>query len=132
MKFMLMMNAKRGTGDWAVVDWPPEDLKAHIRFMKDFAQELGRAGELVAGEGLAAPGQARLVRAGKGGVPEVTDGPFPEAKEFLAGYWIVDVDTPQRAYEIAGRASAAPGPGGKPMNMAIEVREVMSAPPVDV
>lgn len=132
MKFMLMMNAPRGTGDWGVVNWPPEDLKAHIKFMKDFATELGRAGELVAAEGLAAPGQARLVRAGKGGAPEVTDGPFPEAKEFLAGYWIIDVDSQKRAYEIAGRASAAPGPGGKPLNMPIEVREVMSAPPVEV
>ena len=134
MKFMLMMNATLkpgGSGDWGVVNWAPEELKAHIKFMKDFAQELGRAGELVAAEGLAAPGQARLVRAGKGGAPEVTDGPFPEAKEFLAGYWIVDVETPQRAYEIAGRASAAPGPGGKPLNMPIEVREVMSAPPVE-
>ena len=132
MKFMLMMNAPRGTGDWGVVNWPPDDLEAHINFMRNFAKELGQAGELVAAEGLAAPGQARLVRAGKAGAPEVTDGPFPEAKEFLAGYWIIDVETPQRAYEIAGRASAAPGPGGKPLNMPIEVREVMSAPPVEV
>ncbi|MPY87026.1 MAG: hypothetical protein GEU99_03810 [Luteitalea sp.] len=132
MKFMLMMNAPRGTGDWAVINWPPEDLKAHINFMKRFAKELGDDGELVGAEGLAAPGQARVVRAGKGGAPEVTDGPFAEAKEFLAGYWIVDVDGPERAYEIAARASAAPGPGGAPLNMRIEVREVMSAPPVDV
>ena len=59
----------------------------------------------------------------------MTDGPFPEAKEFLAGYWIVDVDRPERAYEIAAKASAAPGPAGRPLNMAIEVRQVMSAPP---
>jgi hypothetical protein len=87
---------------------------------------------LVAAEGLAGPDQARVVRAGKGGGPEVTDGPFPEAKEFLAGYWIVDVESPQQAYEIAARASAAPGPGGAPLNLRIEVREVMSAPPVDL
>jgi hypothetical protein len=62
----------------------------------------------------------------------VTDGPFAEAKEFLAGYWIVDVENQERAYEIAARASAAPGPGGAPLNMPIEVRQVMSAPPVDV
>ena len=80
-----------GTGDWAVIDtWPPEDLKAHIGFMKRFDKELSEAGELVGAEGLAAPEQARVVRAGKGGAPEVTDGPFAEAKEFLAGYWIVD------------------------------------------
>ena len=132
MKYILMMNAPRGTGDWSVMDWPPDDLKAHIRFMKDFTKELGDTGELVAAEGLAAPAQARLVRAGKGGTPEVTDGPFAESKEFLAGYWIVDVESPRRAYEIAARASAAPGRGGAPLNMPIEVREVMSAPPAEV
>ena len=132
MKFMLMMNAPRGSsGDWGVARWPQEDLKAHIGFMRRFGQELSEAGELVGAEGLASPGQARLVRAGKNGAPEVTDGPFAEAKEFLAGYWIVDVDSPQRAYEIAARASAAPGPGGAPLNMPIEVREVMSGPPVE-
>jgi hypothetical protein len=132
MKFMLMMNAPRGNGDWGVATWPAEDLRSHIQFMKDLAKELSQAGELAGAEGLAPPGQARLVRAGKGGAPEVTDGPFAETKEFLAGYWIVDVETPERAYAIAARTSAAPGPGGKPLNMPIEVREVMSAPPVDV
>ncbi|MCI0570642.1 MAG: YciI family protein [Myxococcaceae bacterium] len=132
MKFMLMMNAPRGNGDWGVVNWRPEDLKAHIEFMKRFGKQLSESGELVGAEGLAEPGQARLVRAGKGGAPEVTDGPFPEAKEFLAGYWIVDVERPEQAYAIAARASAAPGPGGAPLNMPIEVREVMSAPPVDM
>jgi hypothetical protein len=132
MKFMLMMNAPQGTGDYGVATWPPEDLKNHIRFMKEFARELSAAGELVAAEGLAPPGQARIVRAGKDGKPEVTDGPFAEAKEFLAGYWIVDVDSPQRAHELAARASAAPGPGGAPLNLKIEVREVMSAPSVEM
>jgi len=132
MKYMLMMNAPRGKGDWEVSNWPPEDLKAHIDFMKGFGEELRDAGELVGAEGLAGPDQARVVRARKNGAPEVTDGPFAEAKEFLAGYWIVDVESPTRAYEIAARASAAPGKGGIPLNMPIEVREVMSAPPVDM
>lgn len=130
MKYMLMMNAPRGTGDWGVMKWPAEDLQAHIKFMKGFTKALSDAGELVAAEGLAPPAQAKLVRA-QAGAPAVTDGPFPEAKEFLAGYWIVDVDSSARAYEIAASASAAPGPGGKPLNMPIEVREVMSAPPVE-
>ena len=131
MKFMLMMNAPRGDGDWAVANWAPGDLKAHIGFMKRFAEDLKNAGELVAAEGLASPAQARIVRAAKGGAPEVTDGPFAEAKEFLAGYWIVDVESPEQAYAIAARASAAPGQGGAPLNLAIEVREVMSAPSVE-
>jgi hypothetical protein len=125
---MLMMHAPRGTGDYQVSSWPAEDLRAHIQFMKDLNRELTAAGELVGAEGLAAPGEARIVRAGKNGAPVVTDGPFPEAKEFLAGYWIVDVETPERAYEIAAKASAAPGPGGRPLNLAIEIRQVMSAP----
>jgi hypothetical protein len=132
MKFILMMHAPRGKGDWSVFDWPPEDLQAHMEFMKRLGKELENSGELVGAEGLAGPDQARIVRAGKGGAPEVTDGPFAESKEFLAGYWIVDCETPQRAYEIAARASAAPGRGGVPLNMPIEVREVMSAPPVEV
>ena len=131
MKFMLMMNAPRSAGDWAVANWKPEEIKGHITFMKRLHADLTGAGELVGAEGLASPGEARLVRAGQGGAPEVTDGPFAESKEFLAGYWIVDVDAPQRAYEIAARASAAPGPGGAPLNMPIEVRQVMSAPPVE-
>jgi hypothetical protein len=132
MKYMLMMHAPRGNGDWQVSNWAPADLKAHINFMKGFAEELAAAGELVAAEGLAGPDQARVVRAGRNGAPEVTDGPFAEAKEFLAGYWIVDCETSRRAYEIAAKASAAPGAGGMPLNMPIEVREVMSAPPVEV
>jgi hypothetical protein len=133
MKYMLMMHAPRtGWTTSGIGTWPLDDVKAHIGFMKRFARELSEAGELVGAEGLAGPEQARIVRAKKNGTPEVTDGPFAEAKEFLAGYWIVDVDSTDRAYEIAARASAAPGKAGVPMHMAIEVRQVMSAPPVDL
>ncbi|MBA3259817.1 MAG: hypothetical protein H0T68_10190 [Gemmatimonadales bacterium] len=130
MRYMLMMHAPRGTGDYQISDWSPEDFKAHIAFMHRFNKELTEAGELVGAEGLSTPGEAKLVRAGKNGQP-VTDGPFPEAKEFLAGYWIVEVDRAERAYDLAAKASAAPGPGGAPLNMAIEVRQVMSGPPKD-
>ena len=81
---------------------------------------------------MAGPEEARVVRADKSGEPVVTDGPYAEAKEFLAGYWIVDCDSRDRAYELAARASAAPGKGGVPLNMPIEVRQVMSAPPADM
>lgn len=129
MKYMLMMHAPRGTGDYQISNWSPDDFKAHIAFMHRLNKELTESGELAGAEGLAAPGEAKVVRAGKKGVPAVTDGPFPEAKEFLAGYWIVEVDRPERAYEIAAKASAAPGPGGAPLIIPIEVRQVMSGPP---
>jgi len=129
MKFMLMMNTPTG-GAYQIAQWPAADIKAHIAFMQRFAEKLTAAGELVAAEGLAGPEQAKLVRAGKDGAP-VTDGVFPETKEFLAGYWIVQVDRPERAYQIAAEASLAPGKGGEPLYLAIEVREVMSAPPSD-
>jgi hypothetical protein len=133
MKFMLMMHApKAGWKDAGIGTWPPEDIKAHIEFMHRFNAELAQAGELVGAEGLAGPEDARIVRARKGGAPEVTDGPFAEAKEFLAGYWIVDCETPERAYQIAARVSAAPGKGGVPLNMPIEIRQVMSAPSTDM
>jgi hypothetical protein len=131
MKFMLMMNAARGTGDWNISNWTASDIEAHMAFMGRLNKELKQEGVIVGVEGLAPPGQARLVRAGERGTPLVTDGPVPEAKEFLAGYWIVDVETPEQAYGIAARASAAPGPGGKPLNMPIEVRQVLSGLPVD-
>jgi hypothetical protein len=127
MKYMLMMNVP-GKGPYQIATWPQKDIKAHIGFMIALNKELTASGEFAGAEGLAGPDQAKMVRAGKNGVP-VTDGVFPETKEFLAGYWIVDVDSPERAYEIAAKASAAPGPGGVPLNMPIEVRQVMSGPP---
>ena len=130
MRYMLMMHAPRGKGgEYQVSDWSADDFKRHIAFMHQFNQELTEAGELVGAEGLSAPGETRIVRAGKNGVPAVTDGPYPEAKEFLAGFWIVEVDRTERAHELAARVSAAPGPRGAPLNMPIEVRQVMSGPP---
>ena len=129
MKYILMMNTLKAGHE--VPNWPKKDLQAHIAFMMSFNKELRESGELVSAEGLAFPDQARLVRAGKDGIP-ITDGVFPEGKEFLAGYWIVDVESPERAYAIAAKASAAPGPGGAPLNMPIEVRPVMSGPPPEM
>ena len=130
MKFMLMMNSP-GNGPYQIGKWPQQDFKAHIAFMMGFAKKLKEAGELVAAEGLAGPDQAKLVRGDQDGKP-ITDGVFPESKEFLAGYWIVDVESPERAHAIAAEASMAPGPGGKPLHLGIEVRQVMSGPPKDL
>jgi len=129
MKFMLMMHAPRGNGDYQISQWKPDEFRAHVQFMRDINKGLREAGEFVGAEGLAPPGQARIVSSKGEGAPEVTDGPFAESKEFLAGYWIVDVENAERAYAIAAKASTAPGPGGKPLGIKIEVRQVMSAPP---
>jgi hypothetical protein len=124
MKYILMM-----TGTKAGVDtyraWSKSDVEAHFAFLKALNKELSDSGELVANEGLAGPDLATVVRAGKDGTP-ITDGVFPEAKEFLLGYWIVDVESAERAHQIAARLSAGPGPGGVPTNMPIEVRQIMS------
>jgi len=130
MKYMLMMNCPR-TGYDSFGAWPKKDIQAHIAFMHGLNKALGESGELVSAEGLASPHQAKVVRAGKDGAP-VTDGVFPETKEYLAGFWIVEVASPERAYAIAARASAAPGPGGAPIHMPIEVRQVMSGPPEEL
>ena len=130
MKFMLMMHAPRGTGGWDVAEWKPEDVQAMVKFMGDLNRDLKASGELVSAEGLTPPGEARIVRAGRSGKPVVTDGPFAETKEFLAGFWIIECPTADRAYEIAGRASSAPGRGGAPMNIPLVVRAVGEAPKV--
>jgi hypothetical protein len=132
MKYMLMMHAPRdGWTTAGIGTWPPEDIKAHINFMIGLNQKLQASGEFVDAQGLAGPEEARNIRARKDGTPD-TDGPFAEAKEFLAGFWIVDVDSPERVHQLAAEISAAPGKGGAPLNMPIEVRPVMSAPPSDV
>ena len=130
MKYILMMTGKKSDFE-AYASWSKDDLQANVAFMRAFSKELQDSGVFVSTEGLGWPSEAKLVRAGKNGEP-ITDGVFPESKEFLAGYWIIDVDTPERAYAIAAKASACPGPGGKPLNMPIEVREVMSGPPEDL
>jgi len=128
MKFMLIM---QGTlkGCEMLMTWKPAEVKEHMKFMIGFAKELEAAGELVLAEGLEFPPAPKIVQSGvNGGAPVVTDGPFPESKEFLAGFWIVDVETPERAVEIAAHASSAPGPGGRPLRIPIELRQVMKPP----
>src|SRR5882672_6087031 len=126
MKYMLMMTGTKADFDW-YSKWPKQDLQAYAAFMRAFSKELKDSGTFVASEGLAFPDQAKIVRAGRDGIP-ITDGVFPEAKEFLAGYFIVDVASPEQAYRIAARISAAPGAKDRG-NQPIEVRQVMSGPP---
>lgn len=126
MKYILLMTgSKLGVNTYRA--WTKADADAHMAILRNISKELTESGEFVATQGLAGPDQATLVRGQKDGMP-ITDGIFPESKEFLLGYWIVDVKSPQRAFAIAGRISAAAGPGGVPTNMPIEVRQIMDRP----
>jgi hypothetical protein len=123
MKYMLLM--KYAPGGSPIAEWAPEDIKASGAHMAAIHEELTASGELVGAEGLTGPEAAKIVTHDGVGAPVVTDGPFPESKELLAGYWLVDVDSEERAIEIAAKTSAAPGPGGKPTAREIQVRPVM-------
>jgi hypothetical protein len=124
MKYILMM-----TGNRAGVDsyraWSASDIQAHFAHLKALNNDLLETGELVDNQPLTPPEQAHVVRAGKDGEP-ILDGVFPESKEFLLGYWIVDVESAERAYVIAARLSGGPGPGGTRLSMPIEVRQFMT------
>jgi len=125
MKYILMMSGTQ-TGVAAYHRWSQGDRDQHMQALGAVIKDLTQTGEFVATQPLAEPKEAKFVRGEKNGLP-VTDGIFPESKEFLLGYWIVDVATPERAYAIAARISAAPGPGGIPTNMPIEVRQFMES-----
>jgi hypothetical protein len=131
-KFVLLQNYE-GTAACStpMADWDPADIKAHIDFQEALNKELASLGELVDAQGLAAPELAKFVTSDGVGAPVVTDGPYPESKELLAGYRMIDVESEARAVEIAAKASAAPGPGGIPIQQPIEVRQVMGPPSGD-
>jgi hypothetical protein len=125
MKYILLMNGKKSDFE-AYASWSKQDLQANVAFMRAFSTELKNSGVFVSTEGLGWPTDAKLVRAGGKGEP-ITDGVFPESKEFLAGYWIIDVESPEQAYAIAARLSQAPGSGGTTGSMPVEVRRVLSS-----
>ena len=134
MRFMLLQ-AYGGVelpGCAPMTEWAPEDVKAHIEFQHALNAELLDTGELVDAQGLAGPDVAKFVVSDGVNPPRIIDGPYPESKELLAGYRMIDVDSLDRALEIAARSSAAPGPGGVPIQQQIEVRQVMGAPDPEV
>jgi hypothetical protein len=128
MKYMLLMSYGDAPGVASMSEWAPEEARARGEAMMAIHQELTARGELVGTEGLTGPEAAKIVTHTGVGAPVVTDGPFAESKELLAGYWLVDVESEERAIEIAARTSAAPGPGGEPMGKEIQVRPVMDRP----
>ncbi|MGV9310581.1 YciI family protein [Streptomyces sp. NPDC003691] len=107
--------------------WTPEEISAHVQYMNDFAAGLEETGEYVGGLALAPEGE--WVQYGGEGKPPVTDGPFAETKDLIAGWMVIDVDSHERAVELAGELSAAPGAGGRPIHEWLEVRPLLTAPP---
>ncbi|MET0135117.1 MAG: YciI family protein [Kibdelosporangium sp.] len=127
MKYMLMMHSN--TKAFAeMTAWSQQDVQAMIQFMDDLNAELAASGEVMDAQGLGHPDSARIVQARHDDEPVITDGPFPEAKEMLAGYWLLDVRDEARALELAARISACPGAGGVPVNQPITVQQVLDAP----
>jgi len=126
MKFMLLQNYGGMTREVPPMgEWTPAAVEAHIAYQKDLNAELRERGELVEAQALTTPDLAKFVVSDGGATPVVTDGPFTESKELLAGYRMIDVESVERALEIAAQGSAAPAHDGAPIEQAIEVREVM-------
>ena len=131
-KYLLLKHYRRSAGPENVVDigmetWSPEEIDAHMSYMRDFASKLERSGEFVDGQALSPEGA--FVRYDGAGRPPVTDGPFAETKDLIAGWMIVDVDSYERALEVAGELSAAPGAGGRPIHEWLELRPFLTELP---
>jgi hypothetical protein len=131
-RYLLVVNFDGGAVPVPMDEWKPEEITAHLDYYKALHNELVNSGELVESEALAGPDLAKIVTSDGVSAPVVTDGPFQEFKEWLAGYQIVDVESEARAIEIAAKISAVPGPGGVATQQPIQVRQVMDQAPSDV
>jgi hypothetical protein len=130
-RYLLVVNFDGGAVPAPMDEWKPDEITAHLDYYKALHRELESSGELVQSEVLAGPDVAKIVTS-DGKAPVVTDGPFQEFKEWIAGYEIVDVESEERAIEIAAKISAVPGPGGVATQQPIQVRQVMDQAPSDV
>jgi hypothetical protein len=130
-RYLLGVNFDGGVVDTPMEDWKPEEITAHLDYYGALREELLASGERIQSEVLAGPDLAKIVTS-DGSETLVTDGPFQEFKEWLAGYQIIDVDSEERAIEIAAKLSAVPGPGGVPTQQPIHVRRVMDEAPSDL
>jgi hypothetical protein len=134
-KFLLLKHyrggpAKRPNAELPMDRWTPQEVSDHMGFMNRMAEQLAERGEWVDGQALAPDGT--FVRYDGEGRPPVTDGPFPETKDVIAGWMVIDVESTARAHEAAAHLSSAPGPGGKPLEEWIEVRPFLDDVPSDV
>ena len=123
MKYMVLMSANKQ--DWSeLADWSQDDMQRMFQFMEDLNEEMTKNGEMLQGIGLSGPAALKTVQTKGDGEPIITDGPFPESKEILAGYWILDVASEERVLEIATRISRSPGKNGEPSNQPVEVHAI--------
>jgi hypothetical protein len=130
-RYLLGVTFEPGVVETPMEEWKPEEIEAHLDYYRALNEELRESGELVGGEILVGPNLAKIVTSDGVTAPVVTDGPFQEFKEWLAGYQIFDVDSEARALEIAARLSAVPGPYGVALQQPIHVREIMESAPSD-
>ena len=131
-RYLLAVNFESGVVDVPIEEWKPEEIQAHLDYYEALHDELVSSGELVDSTVLTGPDLAKIVTSDGRTAPVVTDGPFQEFKEWIAGYQIVDVESEERALEIAARVSAVPGPGGVATQQPIHVRRLMEQAPSDV
>jgi hypothetical protein len=129
VKYLLIVNFQPGVADTPMEEWKPEEIEAHLDYYRALERELVSSGELVESEALTGPDLAKVVTFDGVTAPVVTDGPFQEFKEWVAGYQIVDVESEPRAIEIAAKISAVPGPGGRSIEQPIIVRRIMDSAP---
>jgi hypothetical protein len=130
-KYVLIVDFQPGVSETPLEEWKPEEVEAHLDYYRALHRELAASGELVESEILAPPNLAKIVTSDGTSAPVVTDGPFQEFKEWVAGYQIVDVESEERAIEIAARISAVPGENGVPIQQPIHVRPLMEEAPSD-
>jgi hypothetical protein len=131
-RYLLAVNFEGGVVDTPMEEWKPEEITAHLDYYKALGKELIASGERVQSEVLAGPDLAKIVRSDGKTAPVVTDGPFQEFKEWLAGFQIIDVESEARAIEIAAKLSAVPGPDGVALQQPIQLRQVMDQSPSNV
>ena len=130
-KYVLIVNFQPGVAETPMEEWQPEEVTAHLDYYRALNRALVESGELVQTEILVPPNLAKIVTSDGVSAPVVTDGPFQEFKEWVAGYQIVEVESEERAIEIAAKISAVPGPGGIPIQQPIHVRQLMEDGPSD-
>jgi len=130
-RYLLAVDFQPGVVDTPMSEWKREEITAHLDYYETLHDELVASGELVDSTVLTGPDLAKIVSSDGRTAPVVTDGPFQEFKEWIAGFQIVDVESEERAIEIAARVSAVPGPGGVPLQQPIQVRQVMERAPSD-